>query len=552
MMSNIPHRNPLNEFIKAHHTNTRVNLDRATKCNIRFKNIEKAPNAHIIDLSMYSTLQRYMGEVARARSELPEGASTRTTLNIDWKYLADTTIDDPFMYMFMNFATKYKFIDGSDSFKRLVSSIGLPSRKHKNITDYAITMEKFLRDRKRWIIKAFNIAFPHVDKDDEIRTTALGGGKYLQHVGEYSEIVLDKTITAADSITAIDKIYEYIARDYFKKYPSYPFLKSVAIINFVKEGKTVTTEWLNSLKKIVVVGNKLKQTGVPIDTTEKAIIRSLIRELYSAKNFHTLINNCISATEDSKMDYYNRYKSIISGIEQFVTDNPACNVSTFAKFIEYFIKLAWFMRDVVGYEHPVRSIVSDFKSCIPLRIVGSLRSVINTIITEKDDSYDFESEEFINLISEYETKWEYIDSARAHDPYSIEIYNKIGQLFVGTGIPKQYRVAIGMGVTAYCITIIKKTIDIEDRRDITFSFKYPSFPVEIPEIEPIHEEYIPVSVPIPRTTPKGSQLERTTPSESQLQRTTSVTRKKRSKVEEQPSCVEIIEDITLDAITFVV
>lgn len=293
---------------------------------------------------------------------------------------------------------------------------------------YISMLRDYFKQDDNLRMKLFNSMFPHGIHNPDKPARGVNV-VYLQRVCKYHDIVLESLMRPGD---VDDKtIYEAVQKQYaFDIKPEYSSEISVMVCNpqiiteFMSDNDV--NIWVTTLKKPKTTGTNVKWTGAVVDKTDIACVRTLVRELLSAKAFIANIRCGMAAHPEINIrDVYTNYKRVWSDVGAYYNQAPGTH------FITYFINSARFIRDTMKFAEPVKLLMSFLK----VRFNKATRARIEELAATDAPITDVDSLA--------------ISAPRINEFNDLDVYNRIGKYATPTTLTKHQRTCVGLAIVAY-------------------------------------------------------------------------------------------------------
>ena len=371
-----------------------------------------------------------------------------------------------------------------------------------NIKDYINGVSSYFANESKLKTKIYNLVFTH-DSHDQDKLPIGVNVIYLQHVSKYHDEILDLVINGnADEAKVMREVQKLYAKE--SKLPAevklqllHPDIPTIVLNPPTVAGKkgkqTVDMKWIDELKAVKNNKNKLVSTEDPMTTEQKKAVKALVRELMIAKSFVKIINGGKNARKVEVVDgkqvavplkpnlkacleqynkvygetikFYNDWKSRISSeLERIEQEKEAGSITVedteektaaeiiaereeeqqYALFLKYFISAVRFIHNTLNYEHPFKAFINDVKKDVCFKFNKALHAEIEKLIAAEE----LDESKVDEVAAAYHMNWKFINFPKSYDPNDLGIYSKIGK-YCGLDIRKEFRVAVGIAITAF-------------------------------------------------------------------------------------------------------
>ena len=496
----------ITNFLNNYYRNVAMKNPKEQNLVFKVYSEDKKPNPQqaVIDLYQYQGLSDFVEtyklvdkKASTAEAEKPPKPIIEQTIDITFDMKLRACLDN---------ARTYKTNDKSkiNTFQEfIIPQLGFDTANLMNIKDYINGVSSYFANTDKLKTKIYNLVFPH-DSHDSTKLPVGVNIIYLQHVSKYHDEVLDMVINRGfDEQKVLEEVQKLYAKDYDGSNAAKLQLLNLEVARTVlnpptiegKKGKQIVDlKWIDELKAVKAQGKKIVPSDRELTSDEKKAIKSLNRELMIVKSFVKIINGGLNARKveldaDGKqiavkvdvdlkeclakynelygktVDFYNGWKTRIEQelarfaqlrktakitleegetrtIDEIKEDIEECQ--QYELFLRYFVEAVRFIKTEFQYAQPFKAFINDVKKDVVFKFNKSLHSGIEKLIMA--DNID--GDELKKLAIIHHQDWKFINFPKSYDPNDLSIYSKIGK-FCGLNIKKEYRVAVGIALTAY-------------------------------------------------------------------------------------------------------
>ena len=407
----------------------------------------------------------------------------------------------------LHIADTFKGLANTEEMKNVMETQILPDLgfEHGAATDlqgYLKALHEFISNDERIKTKIYNTVFPHTVH----RTTDLPKGVnvvYLRNMCRFDNAVLEHVINSEEfDLTELCKIVqkEYINSVKESKGIAKNILADIVlqcanpkIIEFVitppeivnSKGNSVEdVKWVEKLGALVVKNGKATTSDTPISAEIVPYIRTLVKELTTsinvARTVHDAMQNPVVLQKEGDKEVsvkderefgacFDEYKSIWEDFDAFRDELmkvkvPSKEVDRFTLVMNQFIRIANKLYSHKCYTNPIVQLVNDVKrNDLGFNFGKDLRADLIKMIEEDDVFTQEHGKKYMN-------QFKYFTSSKAHDPFELDVYSRIGRL-CGMMLKKEYKILIGVAIMSFVQESIKRIALADTKKDLNVYIK---------------------------------------------------------------------------------
>lgn len=366
----------------------------------------------------------------------------------------------------------------------LVPQLGIPEAD-VNINTYINGITDYLNDTDHFRLKMYNKYFPHSLRnpgDVNNRLNVI----YLQRGGKHQDKVLELIGAGKSERDILLELQKSYPSGYkFDKEPT-PERKKICQIQLGNPklvdhilGMTSAsdTKFINDLHQITLQGTESAELVTP---EMKKNIRELIKDLWNVRSMYKVITDAMNDNKDvpyaeclknynaavkhlvgyaqEKTSWvaqeFNKIQSYIetqtaAGVAEDLINNDSCKMA-YELFIRYFVDACRVVSEALDFytekpESGINAFLAEVRKFASYRLPRNLKQLLITITAQGSTVTE---EIIVKIVDEHYLDWEFINTVRSLDPYSEDIYAKVGKL-LGVSIDKSFRIAVGVAILSW-------------------------------------------------------------------------------------------------------